>query len=70
MFRSDSLQIGDWLIAVNGIKVTTLRQEEILSLLRNATDMICLTIEYDLNDHCKFAVTQFLFYYFTSFSFL
>uniref|UniRef100_A0A915I919 PDZ domain-containing protein n=1 Tax=Romanomermis culicivorax TaxID=13658 RepID=A0A915I919_ROMCU len=52
-YRCDELQVGDFLIAVNGIKVLTLKYEEILILLRNATDTIILTIEYDLNTLCK-----------------
>ncbi|XP_022107281.1 glutamate receptor-interacting protein 1-like isoform X2 [Acanthaster planci] len=46
--RSDLLQIGDLITAVNGIKTAKLRHEDVINLLKNAGDHVSLEIEYEI----------------------
>lgn len=41
--RSDAIQVGDLLVGVNGLRVTELTHQQILTLLRNAGDQVTLT---------------------------
>jgi glutamate receptor-interacting protein len=46
--RSDELQIGDMIISINGVKTQGLKHEEIIDLIKNAADTLCLEFEYNL----------------------
>ncbi|XP_071960184.1 glutamate receptor-interacting protein 2-like [Antedon mediterranea] len=46
--RSDLLQVGDLIKAVNAIKTTGLRHDEVINLLKNAGDVVNLLIEYEV----------------------
>ncbi|XP_033115491.1 glutamate receptor-interacting protein 2-like [Anneissia japonica] len=46
--RSDLLQVGDLIRAVNAIKTAGLRHDEVINLLKNAGDIVTLEIEYEL----------------------
>ena len=46
--RSDELQIGDMIISINGVKTQGLKHEEIIDLIKNAGDSLCLEFEYNL----------------------
>ncbi|KAM8931117.1 glutamate receptor-interacting protein 2 [Pelodytes ibericus] len=46
--RSDQLNIGDYIKSVNGINLTKLRHEEIISLLKNVGERVVLEVEYEL----------------------
>uniref|UniRef100_A0A8C8DW98 Glutamate receptor interacting protein 2b n=1 Tax=Oryzias sinensis TaxID=183150 RepID=A0A8C8DW98_9TELE len=46
--RSDQLNIGDYIKSVNGINLTKLRHEEIISLLKNVGERVLLEVEYEL----------------------
>uniref|UniRef100_A0A8C5QR94 Glutamate receptor interacting protein 2 n=1 Tax=Leptobrachium leishanense TaxID=445787 RepID=A0A8C5QR94_9ANUR len=46
--RSDQLNIGDYIKSVNGINLTRLRHEEIISLLKNVGERVVLEVEYEL----------------------
>ncbi|XP_048874219.1 glutamate receptor-interacting protein 2-like isoform X2 [Brienomyrus brachyistius] len=46
--RSDQLNVGDYITSVNGIHLARLRQEEIISLLKNVGERVVLEVEYEL----------------------
>nr|XP_029519818.1 glutamate receptor-interacting protein 2-like [Oncorhynchus nerka] len=46
--RSDQLNVGDYIKSVNGINLTKLRHEEIISLLKNVGERVVLEVEYEL----------------------
>ena len=46
--RCDELQIGDMIVSINGIKTQGLKHEEIIDLIKNAGDSLCLEFEYNL----------------------
>ncbi|XP_043943995.1 glutamate receptor-interacting protein 1 [Protopterus annectens] len=46
--RSDQLSIGDYIKCVNGINLTKLRHDEIISLLKNVGERVVLEVEYEL----------------------
>ncbi|XP_069499511.1 glutamate receptor-interacting protein 2 isoform X2 [Ambystoma mexicanum] len=46
--RSDQLNIGDYIKSVNGINLTKLRHDEIISLLKNVGERVVLEVEYEL----------------------
>ncbi|XP_072928604.1 glutamate receptor-interacting protein 2 isoform X2 [Hemitrygon akajei] len=46
--RSDQLNIGDYIKSVNGINLTKLRHDEIISLLKNVGERVVLEVEYKL----------------------
>ncbi|XP_043978472.1 glutamate receptor-interacting protein 2-like isoform X2 [Gambusia affinis] len=46
--RSDQLNVGDYIKSVNGINLTKLRHEEIISLLKNIGERVLLEVEYEL----------------------
>uniref|UniRef100_A0A8C6MJS8 Glutamate receptor interacting protein 2 n=1 Tax=Nothobranchius furzeri TaxID=105023 RepID=A0A8C6MJS8_NOTFU len=46
--RSDQLNVGDYIKSVNGINLTKLRHEEIISLLKNVGERVLLEVEYEL----------------------
>ncbi|KAL4225936.1 Glutamate receptor-interacting protein 1 [Mactra antiquata] len=48
--RSDLLQVGDYILSVNGIKTSNMKHDEIINLLKNANDTVRLEIEYELPD--------------------
>ncbi|GCB68084.1 hypothetical protein scyTo_0012227 [Scyliorhinus torazame] len=47
-WRSDQLNIGDYIKSVNGINLTKLRHNEIISLLKNVGERVVLEVEYEL----------------------
>lgn len=62
-FRSDLLNVGDYIRSVNGIHLTRLRHDEIITLLKNVGERVVLEVEYELpppggcpwtgnSDHC------------------
>ncbi|CAG11292.1 unnamed protein product, partial [Tetraodon nigroviridis] len=46
--RSDQLNVGDYIKSVNGINLSKLRHDEIISLLKNIGDRVVLEVEYEL----------------------
>ncbi|XP_048879825.1 glutamate receptor-interacting protein 2 isoform X5 [Brienomyrus brachyistius] len=46
--RSDQLNVGDYIKSVNGINLTKLRHDEIISLLKNVGERVMLEVEYEL----------------------
>ncbi|XP_060544279.1 glutamate receptor-interacting protein 2 isoform X10 [Pantherophis guttatus] len=46
--RSDQLNVGDYIKSVNGINLTKLRHDEIISLLKNVGERVILEVEYEL----------------------
>ncbi|KAK2139759.1 hypothetical protein NP493_6218g00000 [Ridgeia piscesae] len=48
--RSDALEVGDYIVSVNGIRTALLRHEEIVNLLKNAGGSVILEVEYELPD--------------------
>ncbi|XP_061689480.1 glutamate receptor-interacting protein 2 [Syngnathoides biaculeatus] len=46
--RSDRLNVGDFIKSVNGINLTKLRHDEIISLLKNVGERVLLEVEYEL----------------------
>uniref|UniRef100_A0A2K6F4B5 Glutamate receptor interacting protein 2 n=1 Tax=Propithecus coquereli TaxID=379532 RepID=A0A2K6F4B5_PROCO len=46
--RSDLLTVGDYIRSVNGIRLTRLRHDEIVALLKNAGGRVLLEVEYEL----------------------
>uniref|UniRef100_UPI00358E435D glutamate receptor-interacting protein 2-like n=1 Tax=Myxine glutinosa TaxID=7769 RepID=UPI00358E435D len=51
--RSDQLNEGDYIKSVNGINLSRLRHEEIVTLLNNVGERITLDIEYELPAVCN-----------------
>ncbi|XP_066554412.1 glutamate receptor-interacting protein 2 isoform X1 [Amia ocellicauda] len=47
--RSDQLNVGDYIKSVNGINLTKLRHDEIISLLKNVGERVVLEVEYELS---------------------
>ncbi|XP_016108455.1 glutamate receptor-interacting protein 2-like [Sinocyclocheilus grahami] len=45
---SDQLNVGDYIKSVNGINLTKLRHDEIISLLKNIGERVVLEVEYEL----------------------
>uniref|UniRef100_A0A452GUP1 PDZ domain-containing protein n=1 Tax=Gopherus agassizii TaxID=38772 RepID=A0A452GUP1_9SAUR len=48
LYRSDQLNVGDYIKSVNGINLTKLRHDEIISLLKNVGERVVLEVEYEL----------------------
>ncbi|XP_047390905.1 glutamate receptor-interacting protein 2 isoform X1 [Sciurus carolinensis] len=46
--RSDLLNVGDYIRSVNGIRLTRLRHDEIITLLKNVGERVVLEVEYEL----------------------
>lgn len=46
--RCDALAVGDHIIAVNGIRTSKLKHDEIVNLLKNAGEKVVLDIEYEI----------------------
>ncbi|XP_054990330.1 glutamate receptor-interacting protein 2 isoform X4 [Sorex araneus] len=46
--RSDLLNVGDYIRSVNGIRLTQLRHDEIITLLKNVGERVVLEVEYEL----------------------
>uniref|UniRef100_A0A8C8J7F5 PDZ domain-containing protein n=1 Tax=Oncorhynchus tshawytscha TaxID=74940 RepID=A0A8C8J7F5_ONCTS len=46
--RSDQLNVGDYIKSVNGINLSKLRHEEIISLLKNIGERVVLEVDYEL----------------------
>lgn len=51
--RSDQLNVGDFIKSVNGINLTRLRHDEIISLLKNVGERVVLEVEYELPPVCE-----------------
>ncbi|XP_060931185.1 glutamate receptor-interacting protein 2-like [Limanda limanda] len=47
--RSDQLNVGDYIKSVNGINLSKLRHDEIISLLKNIGERVVLEVEYELS---------------------
>lgn len=52
--RSDQLNVGDYIRAVNGINLAKFRHDEIISLLKNVGERVVLEVEYELPPVCKY----------------
>lgn len=59
-YRSDLLQVGDYILSVNGIKTNNMKHDEIINLLKNANDTVRLEIEYELPDLGKAKIMKYL----------
>ncbi|XP_073900590.1 glutamate receptor-interacting protein 2 isoform X3 [Castor canadensis] len=46
--RSDLLNVGDYIRSVNGIHLTRLRHDEVITLLKNVGERVVLEVEYEL----------------------
>ncbi|XP_056279545.1 glutamate receptor-interacting protein 2 isoform X2 [Pseudoliparis swirei] len=46
--RSDQLNLGDFIKSVNGINLSRLRHDDIISLLKNIGERVVLEVEYEL----------------------
>ncbi|KAM4821091.1 glutamate receptor-interacting protein 2 isoform 2-T2 [Thomomys bottae] len=46
--RSDLLNVGDYIRSVNGIHLTRLRHDDIITLLKNVGERVVLEVEYEL----------------------
>ncbi|XP_068611137.1 glutamate receptor-interacting protein 1 [Brachionichthys hirsutus] len=46
--RSDQLNVGDYIRAVNGINLAKFRHDEIIGLLKNVGERVVLEVEYEL----------------------
>ncbi|XP_037316746.1 glutamate receptor-interacting protein 1 isoform X1 [Pungitius pungitius] len=46
--RSDQLNVGDYIRAVNGINLSKFRHDEIISLLKNVGERVVLEVEFEL----------------------
>jgi len=53
VYRSDSLEVDDVILSVNGIKTTGMKHDEIINLLKNIGEQVVLEVEYQLPDNCK-----------------
>lgn len=53
-FRSDQLEVGDYIVSVNGLRTTQLRYDQVANLLRNAGDEVVLEVEYALPEPREF----------------
>ena len=53
-FRSDQLNVGDYIRSVNGINLAKFRHDEIISLLKNVGERVVLEVEYELPPICKY----------------
>lgn len=52
--RSDTLSVGDYILAVNGIRTQALTHAQIVSLLKNAGDKVDLEVEYEIPNSRKY----------------
>lgn len=48
IIRSDALQVGDYIQAINGVATNRLTQREVLSFLRSAGTIINLEVSYEV----------------------
>ncbi|KAK8743618.1 hypothetical protein OTU49_001165, partial [Cherax quadricarinatus] len=46
--RSDALSVGDYILAVNGIRTHSLSHAQIVSLLKNSGEKVDLEVEYEI----------------------
>ncbi|CAL4128743.1 unnamed protein product, partial [Meganyctiphanes norvegica] len=46
--RSDALNTGDYILAVNGVKTHSLTHNQIIQLLKNAGEKVELEVEYEI----------------------
>ncbi|VDO83791.1 unnamed protein product, partial [Soboliphyme baturini] len=51
--RCDSLVVGDVLLEVNGISVSNLKHDDILTLLKNSGETVTLLVEYSIDTLSK-----------------
>lgn len=58
--RSDQLDVGDYIKAVNGINLAKFRHDEIISLLKNVGERVVLEVEYELPPVCKYSSPLYL----------
>ncbi|XP_063443888.1 glutamate receptor-interacting protein 2-like isoform X1 [Mytilus trossulus] len=49
--RSDSLEVDDIILSVNGIKTDGMKHDEIINLLKNTGEHVILEVEYQLPDN-------------------
>lgn len=47
VYRSESLQVGDRILAVNGKNTDALTHDDVIQLVKNAEEIVNLEIEYD-----------------------
>ncbi|KAK3858357.1 hypothetical protein Pcinc_035449, partial [Petrolisthes cinctipes] len=53
--RSDALSVGDYILAVNGIRTQALTHSQIVSLLKNAGEKVDLEVEYEIPNSRKYS---------------
>ena len=58
--RCDLLQVGDLISAVNGIRTSRLKHEDIINLLKNVGDVLNLEVEYELPPALQIGVYMIL----------
>ncbi|XP_045132359.1 glutamate receptor-interacting protein 2-like isoform X3 [Portunus trituberculatus] len=46
--RSDALSVGDYILAVNGVRTQALSHAQVVSLLKNAGEKVDLEVEYEI----------------------
>lgn len=46
--KADVLEVGDILLAVNGIKTAGLKHDQVIDIIKQVGDQLTLEIEYDL----------------------
>ncbi|XP_062854846.1 glutamate receptor-interacting protein 2a isoform X5 [Trichomycterus rosablanca] len=56
--RSDQLNVGDYIKSVNGINLSKLRHDEIISMLKNVGERVVLEVEYELPPVASSAVSS------------
>ena len=47
------MEVGDYILAVNGIRTAMLKHDEIVNLLKNAGTSVLLELGYELPEHRK-----------------
>lgn len=57
--RSDQLNVGDYIKSVNGINLSKLRHDEIISLLKNIGERVVLEVEYELPPFGRWSSARF-----------
>ena len=53
--KADVLEIGDILLAINGLKTAGLKHEQVIDLIKQVGDQLTLEIEYDLPKWRKYS---------------
>ncbi|MPC42060.1 Glutamate receptor-interacting protein 2 [Portunus trituberculatus] len=52
--RSDALSVGDYILAVNGVRTQALSHAQVVSLLKNAGEKVDLEVEYEIPNSRKY----------------